>query len=67
VLASLVGVLVMYLAHIWMDYAFLGLSAHLSRRGVSLLGSKGYRAIFALFSLALIYFGILFITTALTI
>jgi len=67
VLASLVGVLVMYLAHIWMDYAFLGLSAHLSRRGVSLLGSKGYRAIFALFSLALIYFGILFIATALTI
>jgi threonine/homoserine/homoserine lactone efflux protein len=67
VIASLVGVIVMYLAHIWMDYAFLGLSAHLSRRGVSLLGSKGYKAIFAVFSLVLIYFGVLFITSALAI
>jgi threonine/homoserine/homoserine lactone efflux protein len=60
VFASLAGVLLMYIAHVWMDYAFLGITAHLAKKGVQLTGSRGFRVLLAVFAVVLIYFGAIF-------
>lgn len=65
-LAYLTGVLVMYAAHVWMDYAFLTASAHLARRGTQLLGARRYRWVLAGLALILLYFGGSFVWSALT-
>jgi threonine/homoserine/homoserine lactone efflux protein len=55
------GVLVMYISHVWMDYAWLVGTAYLAKRGTNLAGKKGYRLIMIIFSLILVYFGAKFI------
>jgi threonine/homoserine/homoserine lactone efflux protein len=64
-IASFVGVLVMYVAHVWMDYAWLTATAYLAKRGANILGSKGYRVLVAVFGAALIGFGMYFIVSVL--
>lgn len=61
------GLIIMYLAHVWVDYAWLGLIAHLSRRGMRILGRKIYRYMLMGFSIALMGFGVLWITSAIGI
>jgi len=61
-LAGLMGVGLMFIAHIWMDYAWLMLIAELSRRGKQILKTKGYKVLLAGISLALIFFGLDFIS-----
>jgi len=56
-LASLAGVLVMYVSHVWMDYAWLAAVAHLARREVDIIGARGYRALMIVFGGVLIFFG----------
>ena len=48
--AAIVGVLIMYVAHVWMDYAFLTAIAHMAKKGRNVVGSRYYK-------LALIAFG----------
>lgn len=67
VFLSLVSFLLMYVSHVWMDYAWLTLSAYLARRGVSLIGGKGYRILMIVFGLILICFGLNFLITTLLI
>ena len=64
-LGALLGVLIMYVSHVWMDYAWLTGTAYLSARGRMLIGGRGYRLL--LFGLAafLIYFGVGFIARSL--
>lgn len=57
-LASLLGVVIMYLSHIWMDYAWLALTAHLVKKGTSLIGTRGLRAAALILGLALLILGI---------
>jgi threonine/homoserine/homoserine lactone efflux protein len=61
VFLSLLGFLLMYVSHVWMDYAWLTLSAYLAHRGASLVGSKGYRILMTVFGLILICFGLNFL------
>jgi len=63
--ASLGGVIIMFLSHIWMDYAWLILIAYLAKKGTSILGNKGYKALMILFGAAFVYFGINFVISAL--
>jgi len=56
-LASFAGVLIMYVAHVWMDFAFLTGIAFLAKKGVNIIGSKGYRVLVAVFGAILIFFG----------
>jgi len=63
VLASIVGVVVMYGAHVWLDYAFLGTAAYLSKKGVNLVGARGYRFVLMFLAAVLIYFGGVFIAS----
>jgi len=62
--AALVGVLVMYVSHVWMDYAFLTLIAHLGKKGKAVVGSRGYKVVLIVFGLILIYYGATFVIGA---
>ena len=62
--AAIVGVLVMYVSHVWMDYAFLTAIAHLARKGRNIVGSRYYRLVLMGFGLILIYYGATFIQGA---
>jgi threonine/homoserine/homoserine lactone efflux protein len=57
------GVLGMFATHIWMDYAWLGGTATLASRGKLILGRR-YRLLLSIFSLAMFYFGVSFILSA---
>mgnify|MGYP002153769983 CR=1 FL=1 len=61
-LGALLGVLLMYISHVWMDYAWLTGTAYLSARGKTLLGTRGYRYLLLALALLLIYFGVGFIS-----
>ncbi len=63
--ASWAGVLLMYVAHVWMDYAWLMGTAYLARRGTKFVNRKGYRIVLVLFGLILIGFGIYFLASVL--
>ena len=63
-LGALFGVLIMYLSHVWMDYAWLTGTAYLSARGKTLLKARGYRLLLAGLALLLVYFGVGFVARA---
>jgi threonine/homoserine/homoserine lactone efflux protein len=64
-IASFAGVFIMYVSHVWMDYAWLIGTAYLAKKGTNLAGKKGYRIIMIIFGAILIYFGLNFIITPL--
>jgi threonine/homoserine/homoserine lactone efflux protein len=59
--ATLAGVLIMYVSHVWMDYAYLTAIAHLGKRGRNIIGSRYYKLVLIAFGLILIYYGSTFI------
>jgi len=63
--ASLLGVLLMYISHVWMDYAWLTAVAHLAHVGTKIAGTRWYRAAMTVFGAILIYFGITFLLSVL--
>ena len=60
-LGALLGVLIMYASHVWMDYAWLTGTAYLAARGKTLIQARGYRLLLIGLALLLIYFGAGFI------
>ncbi len=62
-LGALGGVALMFGAHIWMDYAWLGTTSSLAGRERLFLG-KLYRAVLVMFGMAMLYFGITFIISS---
>ena len=63
---SFAAIPIMYVPHILIDIAWLVILAYSAMRGRRLIGSKGYRALLAIFSIALMLFGVNFLFTALT-
>jgi threonine/homoserine/homoserine lactone efflux protein len=61
---AIAGVLLMYGLHVWMDYLWLTVVAHLAGKGRDLLGWRGYRWMLIAFGLILIFFGINFVAKA---
>ena len=59
--AALPGVVFMYVCHVWMDYVWLTLVAHLAKMGINIVGLKGYRVIMTIFGFALVYYGLIFL------
>ncbi len=55
---GLIGIAEMYIAHVWMDFAWLILLAYLANLGSRILESKGYRLLLLLIGTLLIYFGL---------
>ena len=66
-LASFLGVLIMYVAHVWMDYAWLTGTAYLAKKGTSLIVGKWYRIVMMVFGGILIVFGLNFLVSALLV
>jgi len=62
--AALLGVLVMYISHVWMDYAFLTALAHFGKKGKAIVGSKYYRIVLVTFGVILVYYGATFVLGA---
>jgi threonine/homoserine/homoserine lactone efflux protein len=58
---GLVGVVFMYVCHVWVDYAWLTLLANFAKRGAKILKLKWYRIMMAVFGAVLIYFGLTFL------
>ena len=65
--ASLAGVVFMFVCHVWMDYAWLTSVAHFSKMGTNVVGSKWYRFIISVFGTVLIYFGLTFLISSLSL
>jgi threonine/homoserine/homoserine lactone efflux protein len=57
----IIGVILVFGFHIWMDYAWLTGTAYLSARGASMLNSKYYMVALLGLNAVLIYFGLTFI------
>lgn len=65
--AALLGIIFMYICHVWMDYVWLISVAYFSKKGKNILGLKWYRPLMILFGGVLIYFGMNFILWALNL
>ena len=59
--ASFIGVVFMYLCHVWIDYLWHTLVAYLAKVGTNIVGLNGYRGIIGISSGVLIFFGLLFL------
>jgi len=64
-LAFFAGVAIMYVSHVWMDYAWLIATAYLAKKGTTLIGSRNYRIIMIVFGGVLIFFGFDFLIPSL--
>ncbi|UCD96522.1 MAG: LysE family transporter [Candidatus Bathyarchaeota archaeon] len=58
---SMLGVLLMYVFHVWMDFVWLTSVAYFSEKGRSVIGLRPYRILLMVFGAFLIYFGFSFI------
>ena len=65
--AALLGVVFMYICHVWMDYVWLTTIAYFAKRGTNILGLKWYKPLMVTFGIILIYFGIIFILGAINL
>jgi threonine/homoserine/homoserine lactone efflux protein len=65
-LASLAGVVIMYVAHVWMDYVWMIGVAYLAKRGTKLVGRQGFRVVMIIFGVVLVGFGLYFVWTAIS-
>ncbi|GIU71659.1 MAG: lysine transporter LysE [Candidatus Nitrosocaldaceae archaeon] len=63
--SSILGVFLMFIMHIWMDYAWLSLTAYITNKGISMLNNKYYKYILLGLNFIMIYFGINFLLNAL--
>jgi threonine/homoserine/homoserine lactone efflux protein len=60
-IAALIGVLFMFICHVWMDYVWLTGTAYFAKKGTNIMGLKWYKPLLIVFGVILIYFGITFI------
>jgi threonine/homoserine/homoserine lactone efflux protein len=55
------GIVFLFFVHIWMDYAWLGISSYIASRGFKIIGSQYHKFVIILLALPLFYYGINFI------
>ena len=55
------GIVILFLFHIWMDFAWLGITAFLASKSLKILSNRSYKVLMTILSLTLIYFGITFL------
>jgi threonine/homoserine/homoserine lactone efflux protein len=59
-----IGIAFLFLVHVWMDYAWLGLSSYLASKGIKVIQSYYHKFIILLLTIPLFYYGINFTLTA---
>ena len=55
------GILVVFVMHIWMDFAWLGGISFLASKSSQIISNRNYKALMIVLSLMLVYFGITFL------
>jgi len=60
------GILIVFVFHIWMDFAWLGITAFLASKSRKIISNRNYKIMISLLSLTLIYFGITFLMDAIS-
>ena len=60
------GILIVFVFHIWMDFAWLGITAFLASKSRKIISNRNYKIMISLLSLTLIYFGITFLIDAIS-
>lgn len=55
------GILIVFILHIWMDFAWLGAVAFLALKSSRMLSNRNYKILIISLSLMLVYFGITFL------
>ena len=60
------GILIVFLFHIWMDFAWLGITAFLASKSRKIISNRNYKIMILVLSLTLIYFGITFLIDAIS-
>ena len=63
--AGFLGVIFMYICHVWVDYVWLTLIAGLAKKSAKILEFRWYRMLIGVFGAVLIYFGLAFLFGAL--
>ena len=63
--AGFLGVIFMYICHVWVDYVWLTLVAGLAKKSARILEFRWYRLLIGVFGAVLIYFGLAFLFGAL--
>jgi threonine/homoserine/homoserine lactone efflux protein len=58
------GIAILFVLHIWMDYAWLAGTAYLASKGASVLKSKYYLILLSGLTVVLIYYGVSFVSQA---
>ena len=58
------GIVFLFFVHIWMDYAWLGLTSYFASRGIKVIRSKYNKLITILLTVPLFYYGLNFILVA---
>jgi threonine/homoserine/homoserine lactone efflux protein len=65
--AALLGVVFMFICHVWMDYVWLTSIAYFSKKGTNTLAFKWYKGLIVVFGLVLVYYGVSFIYDVLVV
>ena len=60
------GILIVFVFHIWMDFAWLGITAFLASKSRKIISNRNYKIMILVLSLTLIYFGITFLIDAIS-
>jgi len=55
------GILILFVLHIWMDFAWLGVVSFLASKAKNILSNKNYKILMVSLSFMLIYFGVTFL------
>ena len=58
---SFVGILIVFVAHIWMDFVWLGTVSFFASKSSRFISNKNYKILMIILSGILVYFGILFL------
>ena len=61
-ICAFVGILIVFVLHVWMDFVWLGSTAFLISKSKKIISNTNYKIIMLALSVILIYFGITFLT-----
>jgi len=65
--AAILGVVLMFISHVWMDYVWLTGVSYFAKKGTNIMGLRWYKPLMIIFGVILIYFGLTFIYGAVDI
>ncbi|MDH5569408.1 MAG: LysE family translocator [Nitrosopumilus sp.] len=55
------GIIILFVLHVWMDFAWLGIVSFLASKSSMILSNKNYKILMVCLSSILVYFGIVFL------